>query len=193
MLLKDVKDFDIQPDDGLIYKDKIIKVRNDGFINATQIASINNKSITDWLYKRHTKQFITDLSKRLGVSRVSLYKVIRGSATWIHPELLDNLINWCEEIPVTKDCLGSLYIYVHSLNKNYRIGWSKNFASRHRYLKYETSSLLLIEVLPNVGANTEQILQSRLSNYRLPYKDKWYKGSPQVLQIWNELKEELKK
>ena len=98
---------------------KVEQRADDGYMNATAMASAHLKDISDWLALDSTLRIVTALAKRLDIeinsgispnsakTRVSalfpsLVSVRRGSpanggGTWIHPKLGVNCAQWCNE------------------------------------------------------------------------------------------------
>lgn len=91
----------------LIIRNKTIRVRTDGYINATDICSACNKRMTGYRKRIITKSFLASLSVDIGIGVDQLVIWVRkgNQGIWIHPRVLIHLIMWVDEsflVHVTK-------------------------------------------------------------------------------------------
>ncbi|MGL6342721.1 MAG: KilA-N domain-containing protein [Waterburya sp.] len=84
----------------LLYKDQSIEQRDvDGYVNATQMAKVNNFNINDWSINSQTIAYIECVSQQTGIPAHSLkIKVSEGfpakTNTWVHPLVAIHLAQW---------------------------------------------------------------------------------------------------
>lgn len=73
-------------------------IRDDGYINATELCKKANKRLDQWKAKTHKSyiNFINILSKKINLPISQLIKTIEGrnGGTWIHPLLATHLAQW---------------------------------------------------------------------------------------------------
>ncbi len=83
----------------LSYNGQNITQRQDGFVNATQMCSIGNKKVNDWLRLEQTKAYIKGIAIVTGIPDTDLIVIKQGGSyqnqgTWIHPRLAIELGRW---------------------------------------------------------------------------------------------------
>ncbi|WP_140919734.1 KilA-N domain-containing protein [Limnobaculum xujianqingii] len=79
---------------------EIIHLRaKDGYINATAMCQLANKSFHDYSRLKVTGEFLTELSNETGIPVSELIQTFKGGrvenqGTWIHPQVGINLAQW---------------------------------------------------------------------------------------------------
>ena len=78
-----------------------ITFNQDGWFNATDVASCFGKRPVDWLSLDSTKQYIADLAEHIRSEKSSLLKIKRGGrgksdSTWMHPKLAISFDQWLD-------------------------------------------------------------------------------------------------
>jgi hypothetical protein len=87
----------------------IIPLREDGYIYATKLCKLSNKTLSFWKKMKETQELIIKLNKQLNInenSELQLIEVYKGikkdntngnlKGTWIHPILGIYLAQWCD-------------------------------------------------------------------------------------------------
>lgn len=74
-------------------------IREDGYINATELCKLGGKRLDNWLRNNKTKNFIKILENFTNEDKKTFVKVKMGGicceqGTWIHPFLATNLAQW---------------------------------------------------------------------------------------------------
>ena len=82
-------------DDG----DKVLYVREDGYLNATALCKNAGKEFSNWHRLNSTKDFLHELCSVLQIPQTSLVQVSQGGTpeqqgTWLHPDAGPNLAQW---------------------------------------------------------------------------------------------------
>jgi len=125
----------------LILNDITIILREDGYINLTQLCKAGDKEFKHWKENKNTKTFLQALSASVGIPTVDLINYETGSnenrsswghrlvaieiARWISPEFGVKIIKWTDEILMTgkvelgheKSNIELEYIYQDKINK----------------------------------------------------------------------------
>jgi hypothetical protein len=82
----------------LILNDITIIVREDGYINLTQLCKAGEKEFYKWNENKNSKEFLQVLSSSLRIRMDDLIKYETGSnenkATWGHPQVAINIAQW---------------------------------------------------------------------------------------------------
>lgn len=77
-----------------------ILLREDGYINATQLCKSGNKKFSHWFSLQGTKVLINILSSKTGISISNLLDIKKGvndkktQGSWFHPDLAVQLAQW---------------------------------------------------------------------------------------------------
>jgi hypothetical protein len=72
-------------------------IRNDGYVNITQLCKMGGKDVREWKKNKRTDQFIQLLSAQISVHISALVISTRGgccSGTWGHPRIATHIANW---------------------------------------------------------------------------------------------------
>ena len=89
-----IKEFSLKLKNNDIF---IIPIREDGYVNATQLCKAGNKRLDNYINSTNTKEFLYELSKNLNIPEEKLYISIRGGkhpGTWVHDQVATNLAQW---------------------------------------------------------------------------------------------------
>ncbi len=80
----------------LNYNGQQISQREDGYVNATQMAKATGKLVADWRRNKQTEAYIQVVSSAMGIPIADLVVVINGDngGTWIHPKLAIEFGRW---------------------------------------------------------------------------------------------------
>lgn len=80
------------------FNHSLITFNDDGWFNATEVASKYSKRTVDWLSLESTKQYIKDLCEHLKCEESSLLKAKKGNngGTWLHPKLAIRFAQWLD-------------------------------------------------------------------------------------------------
>ena len=102
-----IKDNSISKLNKIEINNKIIEVRNDGFINATQLCKVGNKEFKGWFRLESTKKLINalretiikEMTENTQSQEIILFDIKKGGnqkkqGSWIHPLLVTNLAMW---------------------------------------------------------------------------------------------------
>lgn len=82
------------------YQGALIQQRiNDGYINATAMCKAGKKLLADYLRQKSTQEFLSELSRSMGIPIHQLVrKIVLGAnekrGTWVHPQVAINLAQW---------------------------------------------------------------------------------------------------
>lgn len=76
--------------------DFIIPIREDGYVNATELCKAGGKRIDNWIRLEHTKELINEIYNSLGCEGVKIIDTIEGKNgyTYYHPDLAIQLAQW---------------------------------------------------------------------------------------------------
>lgn len=86
-----------------LFNNYSIEIREDGYFNATQMCKAFGKVPKDYLKSNSTKAFVDYLQEYKGInSPVNVNNGGSNSGTWIHPEVVPELIRWLERKPLLK-------------------------------------------------------------------------------------------
>jgi KilA-N domain len=75
--------------------------REDGYLNLTQMAQVNNKDLYDYLRLKTTKEFLAELSIETGIPGSIIIQMYKGrgnqikQGTWGHPQVAIHCGQWC--------------------------------------------------------------------------------------------------
>jgi hypothetical protein len=74
-------------------------IREDGYINATEIAKRGGRQVKEWKRLQSTSRLLTLLSKKLSTPEDQLLEPGRGrgSQTWVHPTVATSFACWVSE------------------------------------------------------------------------------------------------
>lgn len=79
------------------YQGVSVSFTDDGWFNATSIASQFSKRPVDWLRLEETKGYLDAICEALGISGSgSLIRAKRNSGTWLHPKLAVRFAQWLD-------------------------------------------------------------------------------------------------
>ncbi len=70
-----------------------VDIRQDGYINGTQLCHAANKQFKHWNENKKSKAFINLISLSSGISRNNLIKYT-NKITWVHPQIAMNIAKW---------------------------------------------------------------------------------------------------
>ncbi len=96
----------------------IIRQREDGYLNATDMCKINNKRYNDYIENKTTKEYLKELSSDTGILVSQLVEVYKGKSskyeqgTWVHPHVAIHLAQWLSpkfSVAVSKWVLRFIY------------------------------------------------------------------------------------
>jgi hypothetical protein len=79
-----------------------IIIRDDGYVNLTQLCKVGNKEFSNWYKNKNIKIFLHFLSEKLQIDIENLVKYENGEnkirATYVHPLVATNIAQWisCE-------------------------------------------------------------------------------------------------
>ncbi|VTS08497.1 KilA-N domain-containing protein [Tuwongella immobilis] len=77
----------------------VVEIREDGFINATQLCKAAGKLFAHYMSSGPTKQFLAALESDIGKPISALIEVRKGGSgpqgTWVHPRVAIDLARWC--------------------------------------------------------------------------------------------------
>jgi hypothetical protein len=89
-----IKDFSLKLKNNNIF---IIPIREDGYVNATQLCKAGNKGLNHYTESSNTKEFLDELSVDLNIPKEKLYLTIIGGknpGTWVHRRVATHLAQW---------------------------------------------------------------------------------------------------
>lgn len=80
----------------LTYNGQSISQREDGYVNATEMAKATGKEVYDWRRNKQTQAYIQVVSSATGIPVAELVLVVNGDGggTWIHPKLAIEFGRW---------------------------------------------------------------------------------------------------
>ena len=85
----------------IVLNGKPIKMRDsDNFVNATQLCKAGGKKVYEWKKLKITKKLIKKMIKQNGFANINQVidtkhgGVSKKQRTWVHPGLVDSLIEW---------------------------------------------------------------------------------------------------
>jgi len=135
----------------LILNDIQIIVREDGYINLTQLCKAGNKEFSNWLKNKNTEAYLMVLSSSLRIRRDNLIKYETGSnenrATWGHPQAAINIAQWISpqfDVQVSKwifelNVTGKVEFGNEKSNKELENLYQEKINLQNRLKNYETT------------------------------------------------------
>lgn len=128
-----------------------IPIREDGYINATEVCKCANKIFPSWKRTDQTKKIIKLMEKETGLTESQLIQTIQGGTpklqgTWIHRRLATYLGSWC-----------SPYFYIH-ISK-----WVEEWISQNKENEIEyNESIYNLKPDDEDIKEREKLIQNRL-------------------------------
>ena len=85
-----------------VWKSKIIRQREDGYVCLTDMAQAAKKQLNDWTRQKGTQRYLDALSSVTGIPVTLLVQVFQGGepseqGTWGHPKVSLRFAQWCSE------------------------------------------------------------------------------------------------
>lgn len=79
----------------LIDGEKIkISIREDGYINATELCRAGNKHFSDWNENKKSQEYLQVLGTITGIPVLKLVESKQGQGTWVHRKVAINIAQW---------------------------------------------------------------------------------------------------
>lgn len=170
----------------------------DGYINATALTTAHKqatgqrKDVANWLSNKRTQGTLECISSETGIPANHLYEVFGGAPSsgggvWIHPRLLDLLIEFLCRPANSKPTF--LYVIGDKERAVCKIGISANPYERLKKLQtgYPWTLDIWLELMIEAPEKVEKILHTRFADFRL--NGEWFDAIVFKKLDLNELKE----
>lgn len=180
-----MKNFDYQFNDSLIHQRQ-----SDGYVNLTEMAKSegSSKMLADYLRLETTKLHRDKVASSTGIPISQVFDVRKGrkydsQGTWAHPAMVKHFTEWLKKPRYSSVDKGYLYVYLDPGNDAFKVGFTKNMATRTKQHKTSNPFLELIKVYEVTAIEAEVQVHSQLKAYRIKGTTEWYKKSTRVLSI----------
>lgn len=170
----------------------------DGYINATALTTAHKqatgqrKDVANWLSNKRVQETLKHISSTTAVPVTELYQVLQGGipeeqGTWIHPRLLDSLMEFLCKPANSKPTF--LYVIGDKERAVCKIGISANPYERLKNLQtgYPWNLDIWLELMIDAPEKVEKILHTRFAEFRL--NGEWFDAIVFKKLDLNELKE----